>query len=149
MNLFVRFMKAKVYKVESCTIYFALNFHTKLDQRLPGTNSVKGHFAGQPRAPDFHAHALGPVPAFDHCDHLEISSIGIYTKTVDRVEGAQIGYTKTRNILCYSPPSNSCGICARKCCNFSRINEFKSSFCAILSHCFSIYQKKYLPKWGG
>ena len=30
MNLFVLFMKAKVYKVESCTIYFALNFHTNL-----------------------------------------------------------------------------------------------------------------------
>ena len=26
--LFVWFMKAKVYKVESCAVYFALNFHT-------------------------------------------------------------------------------------------------------------------------
>ena len=30
MNLFVWFMKAKVYKVESCTLYFASNFHTNL-----------------------------------------------------------------------------------------------------------------------
>ena len=30
MNLFVWFMKAKVYKVESRTVYFALNFHTNL-----------------------------------------------------------------------------------------------------------------------
>ena len=30
MNLFVWVMKAKVYKVGSCTVYFALNFHTNL-----------------------------------------------------------------------------------------------------------------------
>ena len=30
LNLFVWFMKTKVYKVESCTVYFALKFHTNL-----------------------------------------------------------------------------------------------------------------------
>ena len=30
INLFVWFMKVKVYKLESCTVYFALNFHTNL-----------------------------------------------------------------------------------------------------------------------
>ena len=28
LNLFVWFMKVKVYKVESCTVYFSLNFHS-------------------------------------------------------------------------------------------------------------------------
>ena len=30
LNLFVWFMKVKPYKVESCTVYFSLNFHTNL-----------------------------------------------------------------------------------------------------------------------
>ena len=30
LNLFGWFMKVKVFKVESCTVYFALNFHINL-----------------------------------------------------------------------------------------------------------------------
>ena len=47
----------------------------------------------------------------------------------------------TRVKTLYSPPRNSREICAQEYCNRCRnkIRELKSSFCAIISHCFSVH----------
>ena len=66
---------------------------------------------------------------------------------MDSVQSALWLAVQTPDILWYSPPGNSRGICARKYCNRWRNNEFeKSSFCAILSHCFGIYYNNYSPQ---
>ena len=47
----------------------------------------------------------------------------------------------TRVKILYSPPSNSREICAQEYCNRCRnkIRELKSSFCAMISYCFSMH----------
>ena len=42
------------------------------------------------------------------------------TKTADRIKGMLWLVTQSPNIICYSPPSNSCGICTQTYCNRCR-----------------------------
>ena len=54
--------------------------------------------------------------------------------------------TRTHGIIvAYSLSSNLRGICSRKHHNNRRNKWIKSSFCALLSHCFSINWNNYLP----
>ena len=62
-----------------------------------------------------------------------------YKKTVNKFEGALWLASQTPNILCHSPSSNSRGeLLPTTIVIVTGINELKSSFCAILSHCFGI-----------
>ena len=58
----------------------------------------------------------------------------VYAKIVDSIESARWLATQTPDILCYSPPSNSRGICSRKCHSviFAGINELKLFFLYII-----------------
>ena len=56
---------------------------------------------------------------------------------MDNIEGMLWLATQTLNILCYSPQSNARRIAPENVVYVVGINELKSSFCIILSHCFS------------
>ena len=63
-------------------------------------------------------------------------SRSINTKTVDSLQGGHwLANPQTPNVLCYSPLSNSC---LKNIVIVAEINDLKSSFCAVLFHCFSI-----------
>ena len=62
----------------------------------------------------------------------------VYTKTEDSDKGTLWLATQNPNIPSSSPPSNSAGFAPQNIVIVAQINEFKSSFCAILSLCFSI-----------
>ena len=57
---------------------------------------------------------------------------------------ALIGYSNFRYIYMYPLLFTSEQFAPEKVLMFARINELKSSFCAILSHCFSIIIPKQL-----
>ena len=54
-----------------------------------------------------------PVCIFEYLFDFEYLNL-VYTKTVNSVEGTPWLATQTPNILCYSTPSDSRGICPRK-----------------------------------
>lgn len=67
------------------------------------------------------------------------------TKTVNSTDSALWLASQTLHTLCYLSLSNLLGILASK--NIAVVagpNEFKTSFCAISTHCFSIYLKNQL-----
>ena len=54
--------------------------------------------------------------------------------------------TQTPSILCNSLSSNARGICSQNIVIIIGKSELKSSFCAILSHCFASESLAHLPR---